>query len=228
MINKLELPPAVPHLFDGHFDWLNAENFLQAHDWWDIYTQSFPIAERDTKQQFLKAIHQNIALIGGYRIHNTMAAIIVLYRMQKPAFGFLHFFAVAKDWRNKSLGSKLFQMIVFESEKFVLKNNPHTLGLIWEVEDPEAADSDLDKHVQSKRINFYLRLGGKIFDSKFIQPAINNQRTVPMLLMCHTTQKILSEQAIAKAIYFQKYQIINNIKTPALNDLLNQCYANKP
>jgi GNAT superfamily N-acetyltransferase len=211
----------------GRFEWLSAEEFSKAHDWWDIYTQSFPPAERDTKQQLLLSLHKNIAQIGCYRIKNGMAAIVVLYRMQTPAFAFLHYFAVAKAWRNQNLGTQLFQMIITEAEHYVLKNHPETLGLFWEVEDPSAAVSDLDKHIQSKRINFYQRLGGKLFESKFIQPAINNHNTVPMQLMYHSSQKKLSEQAIASAIYFQKYQVINGTKTQQLNDLLNLCFLAK-
>ncbi|MES2219191.1 MAG: GNAT family N-acetyltransferase [Pseudomonadota bacterium] len=228
MINNLQQKAASTLQLNGHFEWLNADELAHAHDWWDIYTQSFPLAERDTKQQLILSLHKNIALIGCYRLQNSMAAIVVLYRMQAPAFAFLHYFAVAKAWRNKSLGSKLFPTILTEADKFVLENNQETLGLIWEVEDPTVAQTEQDRYIQIKRINFYERLGGKVFNSKFIQPAINNQNTVPMQLMYHSTKKKLSEQAIAAAIYFQKYQVINGTDTQQLNDLLNLCYTNNP
>jgi GNAT superfamily N-acetyltransferase len=209
---------------DGHFEWLSAENFTNAHDWWDIYTQSFPPHERDTKQQLTLALHKHIAQIGCYRINHAMAAIVVLYKMHTPSFAFLHYFAVAKAWRNQNLGSKLFQQLLPEAEKFVLKTSKKSLGLIWEVEDPSEAENDLDKHIQTKRISFYHRQGGKLFNTKFIQPAIGNYPPVPLQLMSHSNNKKLAEKDIASAIYFQKYQVINGIDTKQLTDLLNTCH----
>jgi GNAT superfamily N-acetyltransferase len=211
--------------FKGQFDWLSPEELANAHDWWDIYIQSFPPHERDTKQQISLALQKNIAQVGCYRINHAIAAIVVLYRMHSPAFAFLHYFAVAKAWRNQSLGSKLFPLIMEEADKFVLKNNQQTLGLFWEVEDPEAAENDMDRHMQNKRISFYKKLGGKLFKTKFIQPPINNHDIVHLRLMSNTIEKSVVEKEIAKAIYFQKYQTINGAETKALTGLLNQCHT---
>jgi GNAT superfamily N-acetyltransferase len=230
MANNLQLkniPYQAPSAKNqpGRFEWLSPNTLAHAHDWWDIYTKSFPPEERDTREQLLLSLHKNIALIGCYRIQNSMAAIVVLYRMQNPAFSFLHYFAVTPAWRNKQLGSTLFPMIVTEAEKHVLQKNSESLGLIWEVEDPEKAITAFDRDIQTRRINFYHKLGGKLFKTRFIQPSINNHNAVPMRLMAYSNQGTLMEKQIAKAIYYQKYQIINGADDQQLTELLNQCHV---
>jgi GNAT superfamily N-acetyltransferase len=210
--------------YKGEFYWLTRDDFIHDNKWWNIYEVSFPIAERDTKEQLLLALEKNIARIGGYRIGDDMVGIVVFYRMKMPAFAFLHFLAIAPSWRNKRIGSHLFQLVVHEAKEYVLQYSGETLGLIWEVEDPEAAVTPADQQLQTKRIQFYHRNGGKLFQSKFIQPAINNQQTVPMQLMHHSDKNNLSELDIAKAIYFEKYQIINGTESTKIMDLLHTCY----
>ena len=212
------------HLYDGEFYWLSPESFSLDLHWWKIYEESFPLAERDSKEQLKFAIKKNVACIGGYRIGEEIVAIVVLYRMQKPAFAFLHFFAVAAAWRGKQLGSQLFKLIVAEAKQYVLQQSDKTLGLVWEVEDPTAAQNPKDQLMQSKRIHFYERLGGELFQSKFIQPPLNNQQAVAMQLMHNFGRSEVAELDIATAIYYEKYQNINDIESQQIEEFLNRCY----
>ncbi|MDR3477233.1 MAG: GNAT family N-acetyltransferase [Gammaproteobacteria bacterium] len=222
---KAETRPEISN-FDpkGHFDWLHHSSFIQNTDWWNIYEEAFPVKERDSKEQLLLALKQNIALIGSYKIQREMVAIAVIYRAQSPSFGFLHYFAVAPNWRNKKLGSYLFHLLVKEAEKFVIKNHTHSLGLIWEIEDPEHATDPKDQSLQHRRIHFYQKLGGKLFPGKFIQPGINGFEPVPMQLMHFSTYENLPEEKIARAIYLEKYGVVNAIAEDHLLALLARCH----
>jgi GNAT superfamily N-acetyltransferase len=215
-----------PVVFDrrGHFNWLDQDSFVANKAWWGIYEEAFPVAERDSKEQLLIALSENIALIGSYKIQQEIVAIAVIYRTGSPSFGFLHYFAVAPSWRNKKLGSHLFPLLVREAENFVVKHHRHSLGLIWEIEDPEHATDSDEQSLQRRRIHFYEKLGGKLFPGKFIQPGINGFAPVPMQLMHFSSYENLPEEKIAKAIYLEKYGVINAIDQDHLLELLFLCH----
>ena len=208
---------------DSQFEWLTPAELQNNRSWWDIYHDSFPASEQDAEGELLSALESGVAQIGCYKIDGDIAAIAVTYPMKSPEFLFLHYFAVAKQFRNHGLGGRLFELLAEDAAK----NDKH-FGLIWEVEDPELAGTPEDKAMQTRRIGFYKRHGGHVLQNKFIQPPVDGKTFVPMRLMCHTLalqQDInFHEKEIAQAIYFDKYQAVNKLETKLLLDLLNQCY----
>lgn len=210
---------------DNEFEWLTTSELQNNRGWWDIYHDSFPVSEQDCESELLNALDSGIAKIGCYKINGQIAAIAVTYPIKNPAFLFLHYFAVAKEFRNHGLGGRLFEVLAKNAAK-----NGHQFGLIWEVEDSDFAETDEEKQLQARRIGFYKRHGGHMLHNRFIQPPIDGKTYVPMRLMCH--QSALKhhihqhEQSIAQAIYFEKYQAVNGLDTELLMDLLTQCYPN--
>ena len=214
---------------DYSFEWLKPEDFSEDSAWWSIYQQSFPPKELDDKNQLLDALQHRIVKIGCHRRQDETLAIAVVYPLQAIPCAFLHYFAVAKNFRCQGLGGKLFKGLVHSVPAILSSQNNSHFGLVFEVEDPAAATSLDAKTICEQRIQFYKRHGAHLFKHSFIQPAINGTHTVMMRLMYCAPQSNAnihaSEKSIAEAIYIEKYQRVNAIPKEIISSLLRQCHS---
>lgn len=211
--------------------WLRPEEFSKDNIWWEIYTDSFPIAEQDSREQILKALENNIAVAGSYQLQGATVAIAVYYPIQSPTheFIFLNYIAVRRSARNQGLGKQLLDSIIRHSEKIIFNNGRYPSALIWEVEDPADALEDKEKILRKRRLEFYKRAGARLFKHAYIQPPIDGIHEVPMRLMYYPPGQQVNatdyEFLITAAIYHQKYKVVNNISPEILQILLNRTFS---
>jgi ribosomal protein S18 acetylase RimI-like enzyme len=146
-----------------------------------VYTQSFPPAERRSKEQLLDEIRNpraNVSLIMADGICNNSndgrAGMFIHWDLDN--FIYIGHFAVASELRGQKIG------------EMFLRQFASGLGkpAVLEVEEP------LDE-ISVRRIAFYERLGFSLFHCDYIQPAYSPDKpTVPLLLM-ETVGGFLSE-----------------------------------
>lgn len=210
---------------------LNRDELILDKHWWQIYEDSFPLSERDSKEKILKAVENNLAMAGCYQLQDLTVAIVVFYCLDAPdlSFIFLNYIAIGRAGRNQGLGARLFQSLISQIKIInAAKTRPYQ-AIIWEVEDPDDVNTDAELQLRQRRLKFYERLGGKYFKYLFMQPPIDGVTILPMRLMyCLLNQLDITEfeLAIINAIYFQKYYVVNHIDKSILNKLLAQIKNN--
>ena len=205
---------------DSTWQWLSPEELLMDTAWWEIYRDSFPIVEQDTREQLLRALRTNMARIGAYQPQDITQAISVFYPMSMPDFSFifLNYIAVSNQKRGQGLGSRLFNQLVSQLESIV----------VWEIEDPGAAADFTEQKLREQRLRFYLREGAQLLNCQFIQPPIDGLNYVPMRLMYRMKENSINihlfEKKVVDAILFKKYKVINHIDSKILNRLSGQIF----
>ena len=207
------------------FEWLSPDQLLADDRWWDIYHSSFSRFELDPKESLVFALNKHILKIGRYQQDNHTVAISVIQPMQRLPFTLLNYFAIAKPNRGNSLGSQLFLSLIQAGDYFFKSNREEYLGLIWEVENPDAEADISQQLIKQRRMQFYHKHGAHCFQHPFIQPPLVDQQVVMMNLMYHSDRIIdyPLEKEIIETIYFEKYQTINHIEVPILMKLLAEC-----
>jgi GNAT superfamily N-acetyltransferase len=210
----------VQNNLEPRWQWLSPDELLMDTAWWEIYKNSFPIAEQDTHEQLLHALRLHIAKIGACQHQGVTQAIVVFYPMHTADFSFifLNYIAVSSQRRGQGLGRQLFNQLIRQLENII----------VWEVEDPEAALDFAERTLRAQRLQFYLKEGAQLLNCRFIQPPIDGLNYVPMRLMCHTRANDMDihlfEKKIVEAIFFKKYKIINKVDLEILNNLLAKIF----
>lgn len=101
------------------------------------------------------------------------------------------------------------------------------LGLIWEVDPPQAGDDAAERMLRERRVEFFRRQGGALLPQPYLQPPVDGIAPVPMQLMFRPASDGRppddeTAHAIVRAIYFEKYQAVNQIPEHVLRDLLER------
>lgn len=207
------------------FHWLSQQELQSDISWWRIYENSFPPSEREPQELLYYGLDKNIIKIGCYAENKETIGICVIQPMHSLPFALLNYFAVSNTHRNRSLGSDLFLHLTIASESFVKEYSQRYLGLVWEVENPDAESNQTEKILKQRRMQFYKRKGASVFKKIFFQPPIAGHSALPMRLMYYASTPIDPdlETAITKAVYFEKYHAVNQIKKEILSELLTQC-----
>lgn len=213
------------------WQWLTPQELSRDTEWWDIYQNSFPVIEQDSKQQLLHALEKGAAIIGAYKQQGNTLGMVVFYPIhthQAPPFIFLNYFAIAKQARSHGLGGRLLSLVIEYTKAIACPNGARYTALVWEIEDPQDATHDTERQLRQRRLEFYQREGAQLFNSHFIQPPIDGENTVNMRLMyclLENYQIHPHEKSITEAIYFAKYRPINNISPEILYQLLDHIFA---
>ena len=123
--------------------------------------------------------------------------------------------AVARSWNSRGSSAP---------QSSQAKNLDPT-GLIWEIEDPDAAVDELERAERQKRVRFFRCLGGELLARRYMQPPVDGVAPVPMRLMYRPApgSHLPTEpavEALVRAIYFEKYGDLNGIPVSVLSDLL--------
>jgi hypothetical protein len=214
-----------------NWKFLNFQELSLDTAWWQIYEDSFPLSERDSKDNILKAVEKKLAIVGSYQLKNHTVAIVVFYCLQTSilSFVFLNYIAIGHSGRNRGLGGKLFSSLLLHIEKMNELGTHKYQAVVWEIEDPDMAVNNAEKQFRERRLNFYRRLGGKYFKHIFMQPPIDGSTILSMRLMYYSPDQIDIpdfESVMIEAIYFQKYHVVNGVDKKILNDLLKQIWSN--
>jgi ribosomal protein S18 acetylase RimI-like enzyme len=160
-----------------------------------VYEQSFPPAERRSKEQLLEEMRNpraDVSLIiadGIYDNSNDSRAGMFI-QWDLDDFIYIGHFAVASELRGQKIGEMFLRQFVSGLNK----------PAVLEVEKP------LDE-ISVRRIAFYERLGFHLFQCDYIQPSYSPDKpTVPLFLM-ETVNGFLSEhyEVVRDKIYKYVY-----------------------
>jgi GNAT superfamily N-acetyltransferase len=113
----------------------------------------------DFPQEELKPIHVIERLIDRkiyecYGLYNNGELLAYAFFNNSKSYLLLDYYSVCEKYRSKGIGSKFFSILKKE-----FKNHN---GIIVEVEDIESADTEAEKIIRQRRIDFYKKNGMKI------------------------------------------------------------------
>lgn len=208
--------------FTQEWQLLSGETLAADLNWWEIYVNSFPPAEQDSKQQLLAAVEKGIAAAVACRRQDRTVAIAVFYPLQTQAwsFIFLNYFAVAQELRGQGLGQQLFNGLLQQKQ---------AAAVVWEVERPDDAKDAAEKKLRERRIKFYRKAGAEWLNCEFIQPPIDGLHRIPMRLMYYRLNEQVNwdecAESIVHTIYFKKYHPVNQISPTILQELLAHIFS---
>lgn len=132
---------------------------------YEVYTQSFQEAERRSKEQLIEEMSCFEACVGLISYQGERAGLFIYWELED--FIYAGHFAIHEDMRNDGIGSAFMSQFINWAAKPV----------ILEVEPPHSK-------IQKRRINFYQKLGFKLFECDYVQPAYDtNKSPVPLFLM---------------------------------------------
>lgn len=216
------------------FTWIEADHWLQDQRWWDIYLNSFPENERDTKEQIHSAVTQGLAQIGRFCLNNVTQAITVIYSFSALPITYLHYFAIDRSFRGQGVGGKLLQNLISYADQLNIQRHNKSMGLLWEIEDPLAATSEQERELRLRRVAFYEKQNAFLLPKPFIQPPIQATaddpllNSLPMRLMYASNETefnlIEHEKNIAQTVYQEKYQKVNATPAALVEHFLQICH----
>lgn len=157
---------------------------------WEIMEESFPYDERRPFEK-QKALLLNPAY-SIYVLHNgeTLLGFIALWELE--ALAFVEHFAVAREYRNKGLGTKLLSGVL----------SGLSSDVCLEVEPP---CDDITK----RRVDFYTRNGFFLNEFPYLQPSLSaGQQAVPLMIMTYKRAAAKTEfEAIRDTLYAEVYGV---------------------
>jgi hypothetical protein len=203
-------------------DCVDAADLAGDPDWWRIYEDSFPPAEREPAEVVLRSLRASVGL--AFRAHQdgVTVGIATTHLLLRPAAVFLVYLALDRARRNAGLGGTLLEYAWQTSARRLEEQHSPPLGLVWEVDDPTAAVGQAEDLLREGRIAFFRRHGGVELPRPYRQPPVNGTETVPMRLMFRgsAVPDALGIEALVRAIYFEKYGAVNQVPEEILQDLL--------
>lgn len=112
----------------------------------------FPLEELKPIDTILKLIKRKIYKC--YGLYDSKELLTYAFFTTSKSYLLLDYFAVCEKFRNKGIGSKFLS---------ILKENcKNYSGIIVEVEDVEFADTEAEKIIRKRRIDFYNKNGAKM------------------------------------------------------------------
>ncbi len=198
------------------FETLDAEELLRAADWWALYEGSFPPAEREAPAVIVRSVEAGVGLAFRVQRHEATVGLATVHLLREPRVAFCVYLAVAGDQQGRGLGGELFRHVAASAKGRAMR------GVVWEVEEPAAAGSETARHQRERRIVFFERQGGRRLDVTYFQPPLDGGPPVPMRLMFRPADdaEVIDVRALVRAIYSEKYGVINAIPVATLHRLL--------
>jgi hypothetical protein len=149
----------------------------------------------------------------------------VAHLLESAATTFLVYLAVDPDWRSKQVGRALFEATDRTGAKRFQAVRRRAAGMVWEIDDPTESDEPGERAIRLRRRTFFEMLGGRVLATLYIQPPIDGRTEVPMQLMFRPATACAlpaaaDRFALVRAIYFEKYQPMNQISASTLDRLL--------
>jgi GNAT superfamily N-acetyltransferase len=189
---------------------------------WQLYAAAFPAEEREPEKAILASMDRGAALLARARVDGKTAGFAVLHLLTKPAAAFLVYLAVSPQYRRRGIGSSLFGCAWERAQHLASIRGTQLQGMVWEVDDPEQAQTSKEKQRRLVRIGFFQHLGARLLETNYFQPPVNGPCAVPMLLMYRsaTGEHPPAVSDLVRAMYFEKYGAANGIPAPTLRKLL--------
>ena len=193
-------------------------------DWWEIYEDAFPPAEREPQDVVLRSLRASVGLAFRARQGGITVGIATTHLLFRPAAVFLVYLAIDREQLNAGLGGRLLEYAWQTSARRLDQQGSAPLGLIWEVDDPMAAVDSEEALLRERRIGFFQRHGGVELDRPYRQPPVNGPEILPMRLLFRANgspsvpdPEIV--EGLVRAIYFEKYAAVNQVSKEILQEL---------
>lgn len=204
---------------------VDAAELAGDRDWWRIYEDSFPTAEREPPEVVLRSLRASVGLAFRARQGGVTVGIATTHLLLQPPAVFLVYLAIDREQRQGGLGGTLLEYASEISARRLEQRNSTPLGLVWEVDDPAATVGAGEVLQRKRRMGFFQRHGGVELDRAYLQPPVNGPETVPMRLMFRANGSASVRDAeivegLVRAIYFEKYAAINQVPVEILRALL--------
>jgi hypothetical protein len=195
------------------FEALTPEMLEEDAAFWEIYDYSFPPEEREPREVIVRSL--GVGGVAVRAVHDgRTVGLATTQRLVGPDAVFLVYLGLDRAFRGSGLGATLAEAT------YVLSATPTSLGMVWEVDDPDMLVSPEELVVRQRRVRFFSRLGGRIMDTPYRQPPVDGVRSVQMRLMWRGAGDLPA--GVVTAIYFQKYGAVNGIPAPILEELLTR------
>jgi len=185
-----------------------------------VYYFSFPPEERESELVILKSVSTDRGMAYALKEGNITKGIATVHLLKDVSAIFLVYLAIIPSLQNKGLGSEFFKFVEENSKKRLQELNIEPKGMVWEVE-KSARNINGEPSDYKKRKAFFDKNGGITLSCKYIQPPVDGKNLVEMFLM--TKGPLTSDIPIndlIRAIYFDKYYLVNNISKETLDSLL--------
>jgi hypothetical protein len=193
------------------FEALDRRGLVADEEFWEIYRYSFPPEEREPKDVIVESLGRGGVAVRAVSNGRTVG-LATTQRLTAPDAVFLVYLGLDRAFRGGGLGAAL------TDATFRLSATPTSLGMVWEVDDPDLPVSAEELAIRQRRVRFFSRLGGRLVDLPYHQPPVDGVHPVPMRLMWRGEGDL--PDGIVPAIYFQKYGAVNGIPAKVLTDLL--------
>ena len=191
-------------------DDINHEDFQEAIR---IYTESFPLNERQSVDVIKKKVKENYYQMFIGVLKDRVVFMALLYPLEKTDFIVFAYMATDKRFRNNYIGTKFIQKM----ENLLCEKSPSKY-LILEVENPKYGSN---KNERERRVRFYKRLGAKEMKNvRYILPPLSGRNPTEMILMVMPgLDEVHIDGDIVKKLILQMYKELYNRNEN--DDLLN-------
>jgi GNAT superfamily N-acetyltransferase len=186
-----------------------------------LYENSFPLAERLPVEHLAATLRKRVGVdwINHFwvLVHEEMVLGLAIFSYYgRDRLAFLKYLTVRPIIRGQGYGSLLFRRVLHQVWKDAMHlSGSHPLGLCFEVERPEAADSDTDQALRQRRIAFYQGQGAYLVEQlNYVGPSLYQGIPAPL---CYVMFRPIPERgttltqtdlaAILKIILSQGYKL---------------------
>jgi len=194
---------------------------------WHLYDSAFPSAEREQRSVILETLRRGDGVVVRARQNNSTIGMAFAHMLRHPPVLFMVYLAVAPEFRSRNIGAALFEKLWEEGRRRYSDEGLKAEGMVWEVDIPGRATSELGLRQSRRRIAFFERLGGRLLSVAYFQPPVDGITPVPMRLMFRPAPgrclpDVTAHSALVRALYFEKYHAANAIPEAVLQHLLNK------
>ncbi|MGD7045691.1 GNAT family N-acetyltransferase [Jeotgalibacillus proteolyticus] len=221
------------------WDEITLENLTHLDRVFELYDQAFPIEVRESHSIFVNSIEyarnkkpNNFRFLVGFE-GEQLVSFATGHYFAEANIGFIVYIVNDPFVRGKGLGAKtLLKLEELLNKDAVLAGNKQLKAIILETETQEMVHTKEEKEDCIKRNRFFERNNYKQYERiDYLQPPLHlGDINVPLNLFIKNQQRIeITEAEIRvaiRAIYKEKYYVVNQIDKNVLNKCLEKMGMN--
>lgn len=195
---------------------------------WHLYDESFRPWLREPREVIVESLRREAGIAVAASDEERTVGLATFHLLDDPPAVFLVYLAIHPALRGQRLGGELLERSFELALDRWRDRGKEPLGVIWEVDDPALATTEVQRERRQRRIGFFQRHGGMLLDTAYWQPPlIAGTAPLPMRLIFRpadsgsepTTEEI---HRLVRAIYVEKYGKLNGLDGDVLGELLER------